>query len=90
MNVEQTVQRTSGYAVASLVLGIAGIFVFPVIPSILAVIFGSKARDEIRASSAVGGDGLATAGIVLGWVGIVLTALVLVIGLLVLLAVAGI
>jgi mannose/fructose/N-acetylgalactosamine-specific phosphotransferase system component IIC len=89
VNVEQAAQRTSGYAVASLVLGIAGLFIFPLIPSILAVIFGSKARDEIRATPAIGGDGLATAGLVLGWVGIALTVLGLFVILLVLLAVAG-
>jgi hypothetical protein len=87
MSIEGAVQRTSGYAIASLVLGIAGFFVFPVIPSILAVVFGQKAKDEIRANPSIGGDGLATAGLVLGWIGIVLTALALVVGLLIVLAV---
>ena len=35
MNIEHAAQRTSGNAVASLVLGIAGLFVFPLVPSIL-------------------------------------------------------
>jgi hypothetical protein len=89
VTVEQTAQRTSGYAVASLVLGIAGFFVFPVIPSILAIVFGNKAREEIRSNPAVAGDGLATAGIVLGWIGLAITGLVVVLGLLILLAIAG-
>jgi hypothetical protein len=75
VNVEQTVQRTSGYAVAALVLGIAGLFVFPLIPSILAIVFGQRAKDEIRTNPAVAGEGLATAGLVLGWVGVGLSAL---------------
>lgn len=86
MSVEQAAQRTSGYAVASLVLGIAGFFVFPVIPSILAVVFGNKAREEIRANPSVGGEGLATAGVVLGWVGIAIVGIVVLLGLLLLLA----
>ena len=86
MSVEQAAQRTSGYAVASLVLGIAGFLVFPLIPSILAVIFGQKAKEEIRANAAVGGEGLATAGVVLGWVGIAISAIFLVLGFLVFLA----
>ena len=64
-----TYQRTSGFAVASLVLGI--LFCFAV-TAILAVIFGNIALGRIEASG--GGEkgrGLAIAGIVLGWIGIV-------------------
>jgi hypothetical protein len=89
VSVEQTAQRTSGYAVASLVLGIAGFFVFPVIPSILAIVLGNKARAEMRADPTIAGDGLATAGIVLGWVGVAITGIVLIFGLLLLLAFAA-
>ena len=77
MTVENAAQRTSGYAIASLILGIAGVFVFPIVPSILAVVFGQKAREELRRETTLGGEGLATAGIVLGWVGIALVAIVL-------------
>jgi Domain of unknown function (DUF4190) len=87
VTVEQTAQRTSGFAIASLVLGIAGFFVLPLILSILAVVFGNKAREEIRANPGVGGDGLATAGLVLGWIGIAMAALGLLVLLLVLAAV---
>ena len=66
-------QRTSGAAIASLVLGIVGVTVVPLIPSVLAVVFGSRARDEIRADPAVSGEGLATAGIILGWIGVALS-----------------
>jgi hypothetical protein len=77
VTVENAAQRTSGYAIASLILGIAGFFVFPIVPSILAVVFGQKAREELRREPTLGGEGLATAGIVLGWVGIALVAIVL-------------
>jgi hypothetical protein len=75
VTVENAAQRTSGYAIASLILGIAGFFVFPIVPSILAVVFGQKAREELRREPTLGGEGLATAGIVLGWVGIALVAI---------------
>jgi hypothetical protein len=68
-------RRTSGAAIASLVLGIVGVTVFPLVPSILAVVFGSRARDEVRADAAVSGDGLATAGIILGWIGVAISLL---------------
>ena len=57
---------TNGMAIASLVLGIvwAGW-----IGSILAVILGFAASKRIRERHE-GGDGLALAGIILGWVGI--------------------
>jgi hypothetical protein len=85
VTVENAAQRTSGYAIASLILGIAGFFVFPIVPSILAVVFGQKARDELRRNPSLGGEGLATAGIVLGWVGIALVGIGLVFLLLLLL-----
>ena len=75
MTVENAAQRTSGHAIASLILGIAGFFVFPIVPSILAVVFGQKARKELRRDPTLGGEGLATGGIVLGWVGLALTAI---------------
>jgi Domain of unknown function (DUF4190) len=58
---------TNGCAVASLVLGILWIWW---IGSILALFFGYLARSQIKAAAGrQGGDGLAIAGIVLGWVG---------------------
>ena len=68
-------QRTSGAAIASLVLGIVGVTVFPLIPSILALVFGNRARDQMHADPAVTGEGLATAGVILGWIGVALSVL---------------
>ncbi|HEY6894015.1 MAG TPA: DUF4190 domain-containing protein [Rhodanobacteraceae bacterium] len=61
--------RTSGTAVASLVFGILSWCVLPFIGAILAVIFGHSARGEIRRAppGTIEGDGLAIAGLILGW-----------------------
>ena len=64
-----TPQRTSSLAIASLLFGILGLTLFPIIGGIIALVTGYMARNEIRESGgAVGGEGLATAGLVLGWI----------------------
>jgi Domain of unknown function (DUF4190) len=70
-------RRTNGLAVASMVLGILWIYW---IGSVLALIFGYIARSQIRERGEAG-DGMAIAGIVLGWVGIGIVFLVIVFGL---------
>ena len=68
-------RATNGFAVASLVLGIA-VLCTGIFGAILAVIFGNVALGRIDAAQgAEKGRGLAIAGIVLGWIGIALTAL---------------
>jgi hypothetical protein len=62
-------------AIASMVLGILWIYW---VGSILALIFGYVARDQIKRNGQQG-DGMAVAGIVLGWVGIGILAAVLII-----------
>jgi hypothetical protein len=48
---------------------------FAGIGAVLALVFGYRARKEIRDSAgSKTGSGLATAGIVLGWIGIVILA----------------
>ena len=72
------VDRTNSLAVASLVCGI-GQFLVPLLPtSILAIVFGHVARGQIRRSGEKG-DGLARAGLVLGWAGVALAVLALVV-----------
>ena len=68
--------EVSGRAIVSLVMGIIW---FYWIGSALALIFGYLARGDIaRGQGAISGDGIATAGIVLGWVGAAtLTGLIL-------------
>jgi hypothetical protein len=62
-------------AMISLVAGILGLTFFPFIGSIVAIIAGSRAKTEIAEShGAQGGEGLAQAGIVMGWIGVGLGA----------------
>lgn len=69
-------KTTNTMALLSLLAGIAGLTIFPFLGSIVAVILGPLAKREIAASNgAQGGEGLATAGTILGWVGIGLTFL---------------
>jgi hypothetical protein len=56
------VPRTSGMAIASLILGITGV-------SILAVIFGGIALNQMGKDPNLSGKGMAIAGLVLGIVG---------------------
>jgi hypothetical protein len=57
----------SNMAVVSLVFGILGLTFLPTLGSIVALITGYLARKEIgQSAGALGGEGLATAGIVLG------------------------
>ena len=70
---------TSGSAIASLILGILAWTFLPFIGAILAVILGHLARSEIRRAppGTFTGDGLAVAGLVLGYVQLGFSALFL-------------
>ena len=59
--------RTSGLAVASMVLGIVWVYW---IGSILAIIFGHIAISQTRRDPNLRGKGMAIAGLVLGYVGV--------------------
>jgi len=66
----------SGLAIASLILGIGGLTVLPLLGSIVAIILGIMARNDIRQRPhEVSGDGIALAGIVLGWIAVGLAVL---------------
>ena len=70
--------QSSGKATASLVLGICGLVVCPFICSVIGLILGTQARNEIAASHGmIDGDGQARAGVILSWVGLGLCALLL-------------
>jgi len=61
----------STMALLSLIAGILGLTLLPIMGSIAAVILGYLGRNEIRDSGGrLGGDGMATAGLVLGWIGV--------------------
>lgn len=58
----------SNMAVASLVLGILGWTIAPVLASIAAIITGHMAKNEIKSSMGqLGGDGMATVGLIMGY-----------------------
>lgn len=64
--------KTSGMAIASLVLGIASLVCCGPVVGILAIVFGAIALSSIRQNPRqLSGDGLAIGGIVLGALGIV-------------------
>ena len=66
-------RQTSPLAVLSLVAGILGWSLLPFLGSIAAVVTGHLARARIRAEPArYEGDGLAIAGLILGWLSIAL------------------
>jgi len=71
--------RTNGLAIASMVLGILWLYW---IGSILALILGYLALREIRQTPGTfEGKGMATAGVILGWVGVATLLLAIVVGL---------
>ena len=73
----------SNMAIASMVLGILGWTILPGLASIVSIITGHMAKNEIKGSKGqLGGDGMATAGLIMGYAGIA-------IGLCVCLAMAG-
>jgi hypothetical protein len=72
------VTGTSSLAVAALVCGIAEFFTLG-LTAIPAVILGHMARGQIRRTGEHG-SGLALAGLILGWVAIILFVLVVALG----------
>ena len=80
-------QETNNKAIIAMVLGIVAFFVpIPYVLGIIAIVLGSQARREIRASPqdphsglpTQEGDGFALAGIILGWIDIVLSTLMVI------------
>jgi hypothetical protein len=82
-------KRTSGMAVASLVLGICALVLFWIpwlgfLLGILAIIFGGLALSQIRKEPSLGGQGMAVAGLVCGIIGIAIWLILIIsIGLLI-------
>ncbi|WP_341945299.1 DUF4190 domain-containing protein [Microbacterium sp. LWH11-1.2] len=77
---------TSGLAITSLVCGIAGIVLFwavvPMLASIVAVITGHMALGQTKRNPALGGRGMAFAGLITGYVVVALLLFTTVISLL--------
>lgn len=64
---------TSALSLTSLIMGILSWILIPVVGALIAIITGHMAKKEIRQSDGLlGGDGLATAGLVLGYANLAL------------------
>ncbi len=74
-------KRTSGFAIASLVLGILGWTFIPIVSSIIAIIFGAIGISRTKPGSNIQGRGMAIAGLVLGsvalFIGIIIIAVII-------------
>ena len=72
--------RTSSLAIVSLIFGILAYVFLPFLGALIAVICGHSARSEIRRAppGAIEGDGLALAGLILGWIQLAFTAIAVV------------
>ncbi|MGH8160461.1 MAG: DUF4190 domain-containing protein [Rhodanobacter sp.] len=76
---------TSTLAVVSLVFGILSWCLVPFIGAIVAVVCGHLARSEIRrapAGTVIEGDGMAVAGLVLGYIHLAVALLVVIVAIL--------
>jgi hypothetical protein len=71
-------QRTNSAAVCSLCFGI-GQMLIPIVGAVVAVVCGHAAKSQIRRTGEAG-DGMATAGLVLGYLGLIIPFLLIVIG----------
>ena len=69
-----SIKQTSNLAIISLVSGILGWTMLPWIGSVVAIVTGHMARAEIaRNTETMEGDGMAVAGLVLGWTMVVIS-----------------
>lgn len=72
-NINTDILPTSTLAIVSLISGILGFTLVPVIGTVVALITGYMARNETRSlPPKASGDGLATAGIIMGWIQVAL------------------
>ena len=78
--------QSNGLAIASMILGIVG-FLFGLLTAIPAVITGHMALNRIKQNPALGGRGMAIAGLVLGYLVIAVAAIFIV--LIIILAASG-
>ena len=78
--------RTRSLAIVSLIFGILAYVFLPFLGALIAVICGHSARSEIRRAppGTIDGDGLALAGLILGWIQLAFTAIAVVFAILVL------
>ena len=66
-----TVKNLSNNAFLSFVAGIMGLTILPILGSVLAIILGNRARQELDQNwGTLDGERFAQVGIILGWIGI--------------------
>ncbi|VXB35269.1 conserved hypothetical protein [Luteimonas sp. 9C] len=83
MNAPAVPRQSSAMAIVSLVAGLLGWSLLPVIGSVVAIITGHLARAEIRRRpDMLEGDGLAVAGLVLGYLMVAMAILGLLVAIL--------
>jgi hypothetical protein len=62
-------------SIAALVAGVVGFVVYPLVPSVLAIVLGLRARRQIDSQPGSKGRLAAEAGVVLGWAAMALLVL---------------
>jgi uncharacterized protein YqgC (DUF456 family) len=72
-------QNYKGMAIGSLVCAIVGIFIIQPILGTIAIVLGAVARGKMRTANNLDGRGLATAGLVIGIIDVVISIIVIVI-----------
>jgi hypothetical protein len=71
-------RRTNGLAVASLVVSLVGLLACLLV-GVIGLVLGYRARDQIRETGEEG-EGLAKAGIIIGWIAVATDALIILCG----------
>ncbi|HWT15651.1 MAG TPA: DUF4190 domain-containing protein [Patescibacteria group bacterium] len=75
-----TPRITSTYATLSLIFGLVAWLMAPLLGAIVAIVCGHLARSEIRrANGALDGDGMALAGLILGYLQLVLVVVLVIV-----------
>lgn len=59
----------------AMIISIVGIFCFGIVLGPIGIVLGSKAKNNMRASGNMQGEGMATAAVVIGWIIVGLSAL---------------
>ena len=71
---------TEGKALGSLISGIVGLTIFPILASIVAIVLGHMSLSDIKKSAGrLKGEGMAIAGLVMGYLGLAIIPVVLII-----------
>lgn len=73
--------RESQRATVALILGVAGLITIPIVFSVAAIVVGTRALRDIEATPGLGGATRARLGRALGWFGIAVMAIIVIVGL---------